>query len=258
MIGPEASGRKATNDPPTLLPAVDVAAGRAAQVVDGGTDDPAEVARRWVDQGATWVHLVDLDRAYRRGDNLALLTDLIAELQVPVQLSGGLDTPEVVEAALATGAARLNLAVTALRHPAWVADLARARGERICLGLDLCGTRVVARGSGEDLGELDLLLTRLAEHFTGAGPAAYLVADASRDGTRAGADTALFAAMVRRLDAPVIASGGVATLADLAALATTGVSGVVLGSALYHGRFTVADALSSLSAGPIGLPEGQA
>lgn len=241
------------SDVPTLLPAVDIAAGRADQVVDGGTDDPFVIARGWVEQGAQWVHLVDLDRAFRRGENLALLTDLISALPVPVQLSGGLDTPEAVEAALGTGAARINLAVTALRPAArsWVGELIAEQGSRLCVGLDIHDERIIARGSGEDLGLVDDLLRELTASGAQpvglpAKPAAYLVADATRDGRRTGADRAMFADMVHRLNAPVIASGGVASLDDLSALARAGVAGIVLGAALYHGAFTLTDALSHL------------
>ncbi len=228
----------------TLLPAVDVAGGRAAQVVEGD-DDPLRVARAWVAEGARWVHLVDLDRAFRRGTDLPLLAEIVDALPVPVQLSGGLDTPEAVEQALATGARRVNLAVTALREPGWVAALVREHGDRIAVGLDVLGDRVVARGSGEDLGPLDDVVATVREALAEARPGAYVVADAGRDGRRTGADLRLFAGLVDRLDAPLLASGGVASLADLAGLRSAGVTGVVLGAALYHGVFTLGEALEA-------------
>ena len=116
--------------PLQLLPAVDVAAGRARQVVHG-SDDPLTVARRWVSQGARWVHLVDLDRAHRRGEATALLAAVVAALPVPVQLSGGVDDEESLAAALGTGAARVNLASTALRDPGWVRDHVATWGDRM-------------------------------------------------------------------------------------------------------------------------------
>lgn len=229
-----------------LLPAVDVAEGRASQVVDGGTDDPAEVAARWVAEGAPWIHLVDLDRAHRRGEQTALLGRLVADLRVPVQLSGGLDTPAAVDAALATGAARVNLAVTALTDPGWVADLVARHGPRIAVGLDIRDDEVVARGSGEHLGTLGSVLRTLREHLDGpARPGAYVVADAGRDGRRSGADLALFRRVAAYLDAPVIASGGVAGVEDLRGLRGCGVAGVVLGSALYHRDLTLEQALEA-------------
>lgn len=229
------------------LPAVDVAGRRATQVVEGG-DDPFAVAASWVEQGAKWVHVVDLDRAYRRGSDTAYLGDLIDSLPVPVQLSGGLDSPAAVEEALATGAARLNLAVTALRDPGWVAELIAAHGSRIAVGVDVAGDRVVARGSGEDLGPLPALLDRLGDTLASHHPGWWVVADASRDGRRTGADLALFGRAVDALSgsAPVVASGGVASLEDLHGLVATGVGGVVLGAALYHRAFTLPQALEAL------------
>lgn len=235
--------------PLQLLAAVDVAGRRATQVVDGAVDDPRQVANRWIEQGADWVHLVDLDRAYRRGSDLPYLADLVAELGVPVQLSGGLDTPEAVGEALSTGARRVNLAATALHDPAWVADLVREHGDRIAVGIDVAGDQVVARGSDEAIGPLEAVLATVQEHLGGTtpGPGAFVVADASRDGRLAGVDLQLFRTVVGALPAPVVASGGVATVADLLALRDLGVAGVVLGAALHHGRFTLPDALEALS-----------
>jgi phosphoribosyl isomerase A len=232
--------------PLELLAAVDVAGRRATQVVDGGNDDPRQVARGWVEQGAAWVHLVDLDRAYRRGSDLAYLAELVAELPVPVQLSGGLDTPEAAAEALSTGARRVNLAVTALRDPVWVAELVREHGDRVAVGIDVAGDQVVARGSGESLGSLETVLLTVEQHLGEMPPGAFVVADATRDGRLSGADPQLFRTVVGRLPAPVIASGGVAGTTDLLALRDVGVAGVVLGAALHHGRLTLHDALEAL------------
>lgn len=233
---------------PVLLPAVDVAGRRAVQVVDGADDDPRSVAARWVAQGASWVHLVDLERAYGRGSDLGYLAALIDELEVPVQLSGGLGTPAAVEEALATGAARVNLAATALRDLAWVRELVHAHPDRVALGLDVDGDHVVARGTREAIGPLDGVLDALAELLQGARPGAVVVADAARDGRLAGADTALFGQAVHRLEAPVVASGGIASLADLLALRDLGVAGIVLGASLYHGDIQLPAALAALAA----------
>lgn len=225
-----------------LLPAVDIAGGRASQVVGDSDHEPARVAAGWVAAGAQWLHLVDLDRAFGRGDNAALLADLVAAQPVPVQLSGGIDHDVALEAALATGATRINLASTALRDPGWVRGVVREHGERIAVGLDVRGGEVVARGTDARLGLLDDVLADLQ----GAGASSFVVADATRDGTRHGADTALFRYVAERVDGQVIASGGVASLEDLIglrALVRIGVRGVVLGSALYHGAFTLDEAL---------------
>lgn len=228
------------------LPAVDVAGRRAVQVVEG-PDDPFTVASGWVRGGAEWLHVVDLDRAHRRGADTAYLAELISAQPVPVQLSGGLDTPATVAAALATGATRINLAATALAEPTWVADLVQEHGARIAVGVDVDGDRVVARGTGEDLGTLPEVLDLLGQ--VAVRPGWFVVADASRDGRRTGADLGLFSRAVATLGglAPVVASGGVADLADLRGLREVGVAGVVLGSALYHRAFTLPQALETLA-----------
>lgn len=228
----------------TVLPAVDVAGGRAAQVVGGTTSDPAAVALEWVRRGAGWLHLVDLDRAFGRGDNAALLGGLVRSAPVPVQLSGGLAEQESVADALATGAARVTLSSLALRDPAWVGQLVREHGARIAIGLDVRGDEVVARGTHVTVGPLMDVL----DAVRGVGCETFVVADASRDGTLRGADEALFRRVCEQVGgSAVVASGGVASLDDLRrlrALRDTGVRGVVLGAALYRGAFTLEDALA--------------
>lgn len=229
----------------TLLPAVDVAGGRADQVVGDADSDPIRVARGWVEQGARWLHLVDLDRAYDRGDNHALISRLVAELPVPVQVSGGVADRATLEQALATGAARVNLASTALWDIDWVDRAVRRHGGRIAVGLDIRGQDVVARGAGTRVGTV----TEVVRVLRDVPVQTYVVADARRDGSRRGADLTLFATMAGLLRTPVIASGGVGTLADLRglrALAGAGVSGVVLGAALYHGELTLGQALAAV------------
>ncbi|MFK5689834.1 HisA/HisF-related TIM barrel protein [Ornithinimicrobium sp. LYQ92] len=228
----------------TLLPAVDVAGGRAAQVVDGGPDDPGDVARGWVDQGARWIHLVDLDLAFGRGQNGELLAGLVRDLPVPVQLSGGVGDHASLERAAGTGAARVVLASSALADPTLVEHAHRLLGERLVVALDLRDGRVVARGTGLDLGPLAQVLARNPV-LTGE-VAHVLVADAGRDGRRTGADLALFADVATRVSGQVTASGGVASLEDLASLrglTDRGVTHTVLGAALYHGSFTLPQAL---------------
>ncbi|WP_114905966.1 HisA/HisF-related TIM barrel protein [Ornithinimicrobium murale] len=241
------------NTPLTLLPAVDIAGGRASQVVGDGEDDPARVASGWTAAGARWLHLVDLDRAFGRGDNAGLIAELVAAQPVPVQVSGGIADDASLALALATGAARVNLASTALRDRGWVRQVVREHGERIAVGIDVRGHEVVARGSEARLGTLDDVLADL----DGTGCRTYVVADASRDGSLHGADDHLFRYVAERVDGEVIASGGVASLEDLArlrSLARVGVSGVVLGAALYQGAFTLAEALD-VAAGPDGGDE---
>lgn len=228
----------------TLLPALDVAAGRAAQLGAVDQDDPHGVAQGWVRAGATWLHVVDLDRAHRRGDNAELLDALVGAVSVPVQVSGGIEDQEGMDWALATGAARVNLASTALRDPDWVRHAVQRHAGRIAVGIDVRGDEVVARGTQVRVGSLDDVLPRLS----GMRDVTFVVADASRDGRRTGADVDLFREVAQRVAGPVIASGGVRDLDDiraLRALTGDGVCGVVLGSALYHGAFTLAQAMDA-------------
>lgn len=230
----------------TLLPAVDISGGRASQVVGDGESDPAVVAARWVAAGASWIHLVDLDRAYGRGHNSGLIADLVAALPVPVQVSGGIADDETVATALSSGADRINLASTALRDLRWVGSVVAEHPDRVAVGVDVAGGEVVARGTQARLGPLEAVVGELAD----TGCRTYVVADASRDGSLHGADDNLFRHVAERVTGQVIASGGVASLEDLRRLRTlvpVGVGGVVLGAALYHGAFTLEDALEVAS-----------
>lgn len=230
-----------SGEPLVLLPALDIAGGRASQVVGDAQDDPALVAAGWVAQGAQWLHLVDLDRAFGRGENASVIAELVAAQPVPVQLSGGIDDEDSLALALATGAARINLASTALRERDWVREVVARHADRISVSIDVRGGEVVARGSGTRLGALDEVLADLDD----TGCQTYVVADASRDGSLHGADDHLFRHVAERVGGQVIASGGVASLDDLRRLRTltaVGVRGVVLGAALYHGAFTLAEA----------------
>ncbi|MGC5586077.1 HisA/HisF-related TIM barrel protein [Ornithinimicrobium sp. W1679] len=232
-----------------LLPAVDVAGRRAVQVVGPGPADPLEVARHWIEEGAERIHLVDLDRAFGRSPDPAFLAGLVQALPVPVQLSGGLDDGAAVSQALATGAWRVNLATTALQDPVAVGRLLAAEGPRIAVGVDVLGDRVVARGSGVDLGPLVGVLDLLVELLTPTTAGAVVLADAGRDGRRSGADVGLLARVVARLGTrvPVVSSGGIAELDDLRALRAAGASGAVLGAALYHGAFTLSQAKEAVA-----------
>ncbi|WP_181009989.1 HisA/HisF-related TIM barrel protein [Ornithinimicrobium sufpigmenti] len=230
--------------PLTLLPAVDVAAGRAAQVVDGGTDDPFRVAMGWVERGAQWIHLVDLDRAFGRGDNADLLEELVTRLPVPVQLSGGLGTAASIEWAAGTQAARLVLASSTLGDADLLVSAVERHGrDRVVAAVDVRQGRVVSRGTGLDLGPVHEVLPG---HPVLGLTSRMLVADAARDGSRQGSDVTLFAEIAALGQTEVTASGGVAKLADLRALRALtgqGVTEAVLGAALYHDEFTLEQAL---------------
>jgi 1-(5-phosphoribosyl)-5-[(5-phosphoribosylamino)methylideneamino] imidazole-4-carboxamide isomerase/N-(5'phosphoribosyl)anthranilate isomerase len=235
-----------------LLPAVDVAGGQAVRLVQGeaGSEtsygSPLDAARDWAEQGATWVHLVDLDAAFDRGSNrplLAEVTSWLADAGVRVELSGGIRDDASLDAALSTGATRVNLGTAALEDPEWVRAAIGRVGDRIAVGLDVRGTTLSARGWTRDGGELFEVLERLDAE----GCARYVVTDVRRDGTLTGPNLELLHDVCERTSRPVIASGGVATLEDLHTLSRTPVEGVIVGKALYAGAFTVAEAIAALT-----------
>ena len=233
-----------------LLPAVDVADGQAVRLVQGeaGSEtsygDPLDAARAWQDGGASWVHLVDLDAAFGRGSNRELLARVVGELDVQVELSGGIRDDATLAAALATGCARVNLGTAALEQPAWCARAIAEHGDRIAVGLDVRGTTLAARGWTQDGGDLWEVLDRLDAE----GCARYVVTDVRRDGTLTGPNVELLRAVCARTQRPVVASGGVSSLDDLRALAAVdGVEGAIVGKALYAGQFTLPEALAAVS-----------
>ena len=235
----------------TLLPAVDVADGQAVRLVQGaagsetGYGDPLEAALAWQRDGASWVHLVDLDAAFGRGTNAGLLRDVVGRLDVNVELSGGIRDDASLRAALATGAARVNIGTAALEDPQWCDRVVGEYGDRVAIGLDVRGRTLAARGWTREGGDLFEVLARLDK----AGCARYVVTDILKDGTMRGPNLALLREVCAHTDAPVIASGGVSTLDDLRALKSLehdGVEGVITGKALYASAFTVAQALAVL------------
>ncbi|MEU7617450.1 bifunctional 1-(5-phosphoribosyl)-5-((5-phosphoribosylamino)methylideneamino)imidazole-4-carboxamide isomerase/phosphoribosylanthranilate isomerase PriA [Micromonospora rifamycinica] len=237
----------------TLLPAVDVADGQAVRLVQGAAGsetaygDPLDAALAWQNDGAEWIHLVDLDAAFGRGSNAALLAELVGKLDVRVELSGGIRDDTSLRAALGTGAARVNIGTAALEDPQWCDRICAEYGDRVAIGLDVRGRTLAARGWTRDGGDLWEVLARL----DAAGASRYVVTDITKDGTMRGPNLDLLAEVCARTDAPVIASGGVSTLDDLRALSTlesAGVEGVIAGKALYAGAFTVAEALATLRA----------
>jgi len=236
-----------------LLPAVDVADGAAVRLVQGaaGTEtsygDPLDAALAWQRDGAEWIHLVDLDAAFGRGQNRALLADVVKRLDVAVELSGGIRDDATLDAALATGAARVNLGTAALESPDWVRAAIARHGDKIAVGLDVRGTTLAARGWTQEGGDLWQTLGRL----DGDGCARYVLTDVHRDGTLTGPNLALLGQVCARTPAPVVASGGVSSLADLraiAALTDQGVEGAIIGKALYAGAFTLPEALAAVAA----------
>jgi 1-(5-phosphoribosyl)-5-[(5-phosphoribosylamino)methylideneamino] imidazole-4-carboxamide isomerase/N-(5'phosphoribosyl)anthranilate isomerase len=237
----------------TLLPAVDVSGGQAVRLVQGaaGTEtsygDPLEAAMAWERAGARWIHLVDIDAAFGRGSNAALLASVVGQLHAAVQLAGGIRDDASLAAALATGCERVVIGTAALENPDWVRGVIAAHGERIAVGLDVRGTRLAARGWTADGGELLDVLARLEAD----GCRRYVVTDVTKDGMLAGPNLDLLRLVCAHTKRPVIASGGVSSLADLHAIAgllPTGVAGAIVGKALYSGAFTLEEALAAVSA----------
>jgi len=232
-----------------LLPAVDVQGGQAVQLVQGvaGTQkefgDPLAAALRWQEGGASWLHLVDLDAAFGRGSNADLLRDIVGRLDLNVELSGGIRDDETLQRALSTGARRVNIGTAALENPQWCDRVVGTYGDRVAIGLDVRGENLAARGWTTEGGPWMETLDRLVA----AGCERFVVTDVNSDGMLTGPNTELLTAVARRSGRKVIASGGIATLdnlRDLRALVDDGIEGAIIGTALYVGRFTLADALA--------------
>ncbi|MGU3294890.1 bifunctional 1-(5-phosphoribosyl)-5-((5-phosphoribosylamino)methylideneamino)imidazole-4-carboxamide isomerase/phosphoribosylanthranilate isomerase PriA [Williamsia sp. M5A3_1d] len=239
-----------------LLPAVDVADGQAVRLVQGAAGSetsygsPREAAMAWQRDGAEWIHLVDLDAAFGRGDNRELLAAVVGELDVKVELSGGIRDDDSLRAALATGCTRVNIGTAALEDPEWCTRIVSEYGDRVAIGLDAVhedrGWRLRGRGWVSDGGDLWDVLERLERD----GCSRYVVTDVSKDGTLTGPNLDLLREVAQRSSAPVVASGGVSTVDDLVAIAglvDAGVEGAIVGKALYAGRFTLPEALAAVA-----------
>lgn len=231
-----------------LLPAVDVADGQAVRLVQGeagsetGYGDPLEAALAWQNAGAEWVHLVDLDAAFGRGHNTDILRRVAEELNIKVELSGGIRDDESLERALEFGATRVNLGTAALENPEWTARAIARHGDKIAVGLDVRGTTLAGRGWTKEGGDIWEVLARLED----AGCARYVVTDVTKDGTLRGPNVELLREMCERTSKPVVASGGISSLEDLRVLrelVPLGVEGAIVGKALYAGKFTMPEAL---------------
>ncbi|CAB4751451.1 unannotated protein [freshwater metagenome] len=231
-----------------LLPAVDVKDGRAVRLVQGELAQesiygaPLDVALEFQAAGAEWLHLVDLDAAFGRGENSALLAEVVGKLDIKVELSGGIRDDESLRRALATGCTRINLGTAALENPEWTAKIIQEYGDRIAVGLDVRGHVLAARGWTKEGGDLFETIERLERD----GCARYVVTDVTKDGTLQGPNVQLLQEVCAVTKKPVVASGGISSLADiesLMALNAIGVEGAIVGKALYAGAFTVQEAL---------------
>ncbi len=232
-----------------LLPAVDVANGQAVRLTQGeaGTEEsfghPLQAALDWIEAGAEWIHLVDLDAAFGRGNNQAVIQEVIQQSgQTKIELSGGIRDDRSLESALAMGATRVNLGTAALEDPNWTASVIEKYSDQIAVGLDVRGTTLAARGWTKEGGDLFEVLQRLED----AGCARYVVTDVTKDGTLRGPNLELLKMVMSKTDKPVVASGGISSLEDienLVALVPLGLEGAILGKSLYAGRFTLQQAL---------------
>jgi 1-(5-phosphoribosyl)-5-[(5-phosphoribosylamino)methylideneamino] imidazole-4-carboxamide isomerase/N-(5'phosphoribosyl)anthranilate isomerase len=232
-----------------LLPAVDVAAGKAVRLTQGeaGSEEdfghPLAAAQDWIQAGAEWIHLVDLDAAFGRGENRAVIAEVVAAAgQTKIELSGGIRDDVSLEAALSLGATRVNLGTAALENPEWTAKVIERYGDQIAVGLDVRGTVLAARGWTEEGGDLFEVLQRLED----AGCARYVVTDVTKDGTLRGPNLELLKQVMQHTSKPVVASGGIASLEDiqnLVELVPLGLEGAILGKSLYAGRFKLEQAL---------------
>ncbi|MCT1590537.1 bifunctional 1-(5-phosphoribosyl)-5-((5-phosphoribosylamino)methylideneamino)imidazole-4-carboxamide isomerase/phosphoribosylanthranilate isomerase PriA [Kocuria palustris] len=231
-----------------LLPAVDVRDGQAVRLVQGesgsetGYGDPLEAAQAWQDAGAEWLHLVDLDAAFGTGDNIDVLTSVTRSLSLKIEMSGGIRDDASLERALSLEPARINLGTAALEDPEWTRRVIAEHGDVIAVGLDVRGTTLAARGWTQEGGDLWEVLERLEAD----GCSRYVVTDVTKDGTLKGPNVELLQQVAQRTGKPVVASGGIASLEDIAALrrlVSSGVEGAIMGKALYAGRFTLEQAL---------------
>ena len=228
-----------------LYPAIDLRGGRCVRLTQGRFDaetvygdDPVAVAESYEAAGAPWIHVVDLDAARGQGSNRALVTAVAAAVKVPVQSGGGVRDATLLD----EGVSRIVAGSMAAREPTATDDLLRAAGTRVAIGLDHRAGQVAVAG-WECVSEVTV--DELVAHYTALSPGAFVVTDITRDGMMEGPDVDGLARLAKQTDVPVIASGGVGTLDHLRALVDSGVSGVIVGRALYEGRFTVEEALAA-------------
>lgn len=238
-----------------LYPAIDLKDGQAVRLYKGEmeqatvfNDNPAAQARAFVDAGCEYLHLVDLNGAFAGTPiNGAAVEEILADVDVPTQLGGGIRDMATIEMWLTRGISRVILGTVAVENPDLVREAARHFPNQIAVGLDAREGRVATRGWAE---ETDVMVTDLAKSFEDAGVAAIIYTDINRDGAMAGPNIEATEALARATTLPVIASGGVSSLADLIALRDTGmIAGAISGRALYDGAIDLAAALAALREG---------
>ena len=237
-----------------LYPAIDLKDGNCVRLLRGEmseatvfNDDPGAQAKAFQDAGCEWVHLVDLNGAFAGASvNSEAVEAILGAVTVPCQLGGGIREMADIERWLTKGIARVILGTVAVENPDLVREAARAFPGRVAVGLDARNGKVATRGWAE---ETDVMVTDLAKAFEDAGIAAIIYTDIDRDGAMGGPNIPATEALARAVDVPVIASGGVSSMADLVALRDTGViAGAISGRALYDGALDLAEALETLKA----------
>ncbi|EYD76306.1 Phosphoribosylformimino-5-aminoimidazole carboxamide ribotide isomerase [Rubellimicrobium mesophilum DSM 19309] len=235
-----------------LYPAIDLKDGQAVRLLRGEmsaatvfNDDPAAQARAFVDAGAEWLHLVDLDGAFAgEPRNARAVEAILAACPVPAQLGGGIRDRATVERWLSAGLRRVILGTAAVEDPVFVREVARAYPRQVAVGIDARGQKVATRGWAEETGTT---VTDLARAYEDAGIAAIIYTDIARDGAMQGPNVEATAALAHAVSIPVIASGGVSSLGDLERLQATGVvAGAIVGRALYDGAVDLRAALELL------------
>ncbi|AZA11728.1 bifunctional 1-(5-phosphoribosyl)-5-((5-phosphoribosylamino)methylideneamino)imidazole-4-carboxamide isomerase/phosphoribosylanthranilate isomerase PriA [Corynebacterium gerontici] len=239
----------------TLLPAVDVVDGQAVRLNQGeaGTEKsygtPLEAALRWQEEGATWLHFVDLDAAFGRGSNHEMMAQVVEKLDLKVELTGGIRDDASLERALSTGAQRVNIGTAALEQPEWIAKVLGEYGDRVAvdLAVKLIDGEWRTRGKGwvSDGGDLWEVLERL----DAAGCQRFVVTDVSKDGMLSGPNVELLRDVAAATDAKIVASGGISTLNDILELAKyedEGIDSAIVGKALYEGTVDLRAALQAL------------
>jgi phosphoribosylformimino-5-aminoimidazole carboxamide ribotide isomerase len=234
-----------------LLPAVDIKFGKAARLQQGKLESsinygqPAQVIQEFVAAGAKWIHLVDLDAAFNLGDNRSLITDLIAGSQVKFQLSGGITDQDSLEFALSTKVSRINLATSALLDLDWVgksiSKINTIDPKCLSISLDVKGETLIARGTGDNLGNLFEMIKKLDQF----GCNRYVITDVDSDGALTGPNLSLLSKIKEITRSELVASGGVASIDDLTKLRALELSGVILGKALYTGLVDLREAISA-------------
>jgi phosphoribosylformimino-5-aminoimidazole carboxamide ribotide isomerase len=237
-----------------LYPAIDLKDGNCVRLLRGEMDaatvfgtDPAAQARAFQDAGAEWLHLVDLNGAFAgRPVNAEAVEAILAAIDIPAQLGGGIRDMATIEGWLNRGLARVILGTVAVENPDLVREAADAFPGKIAVGIDARAGRVATRGWAT---ETDMTATDLAHRFEDAGVAAIIYTDIDRDGAMQGPNITATEALARAVNIPVIASGGVSSMADLTALAQTRViAGAISGRALYDGAIDLSQALAALRA----------